>query len=691
MPTVMPCAVMGAVILALSLLLLWSLRRSRRVADANRRFSLTLSSAYEQVYELNLTGNEFNQYFILNGLLEKTKMHEPLGVYLPRVIREHVYQRDAAQVGEFLSMEKLRRLSDESRTVYTEYRRLSPQGTPYWCSLLAQGLAKKGRQPASVMLYICDIDAIKSKEHRARQRLREALKNAEHLSEVKSNFTRRISHEIRTPLNAIMGYLAIARAHASEPERMTDCLEKADFASRHLMSVVSDILDMSAIESGKMRLDKHPFKLRDFVGSLGTLYYEQAKEEGLDFEIRLEAITEENLIGDAVRLRQILMNLLSNAFKFTPAGRRVRLLVRQKAIVDDTAHLEFVVNDNGEGMSEAFMARIFDAYEQEEGGSARRHGGSGLGLSIVKNLVEIMGGSVEVQSVYGEGSTFTVNLPVRSAPCELPGGALRRAISRLRVLSATSGRGALELAGSVASRLGVRMDTAISGYVAAEKAEQAGAEYDLVLLDWDIREEERTECLRRIRAALGEDVRVAALAGTAALMLLAQADSLGLWRIVQKPLNHSVLMDLLSDAARAVEDADDGPRGTPDLGGNRVLLVEDNLMNREIGRELLKNANIDVDVAENGEEAVLKFVQQEPGTYQLILMDLQMPVMDGFTATRKIRACGRADGKEIPIVALTANAYPSDVNQSLAAGMNAHAAKPIDPDALYALMQKYME
>lgn len=693
MPASLSYILFSALVLALLALLAVCLRRSGRIAAANRRFCLTMSNAYEQVCELDLTHNEFYQYFILNGLFEKAKRHEPLDVYLPRLIRERVYPKDTEPFHRLLSMENLVRLSEQNRSFYIEYRRLSPKGTPYWCSMLAQGLARGPRQPSVVMLYITDIDETKSKEHKAHVRLTQALKNAEHLSEVKSNFTSRVSHEIRTPLNAIMGYIAIAREHAAEPERVADCLGKADLASRHLLSIVNDILDISALESGKVRLDERPFKLRDFIANLTSIFDGQAREAGLSFAVRLEGITEENLLGDDIRLRQILMNLISNALKFTPQGGHVEVRISQQAVVNDVVHLAFSVADDGIGMRESFLDHLFDAYEQEEEATARTYGGSGLGLSIVKNLVEMMGGRITVKSVYGEGSTFEVSLPVRCVRYELPQGAQRRAVARLRVLAVSDDRSTLELVAELLNGLGISFDTAISGYVAVEKAKRAaqqGRGYDLMLLDWDADGPDGAETCGQVRAALGDGLSIAAIADRNVTALRAKAESLRVARIVQKPLNASILLDILCELARPDAEEPKQPPRPPDLSGNRVLLVEDNRLNREIGRELLQSLRLEVDAAENGEECLSRFFGQPEGTYQLILMDLQMPVMDGFTATRRIRSSGRGDAQSIPIVALTANAHPSDVNQSLAAGMNAHASKPIDPEALCALLAQYI-
>ena len=684
---------LGILCILLVVCTIMALRRAQRSEQANKRFALTMSNAYEQVYELDITGGVFYQYFIINGMFEKTPMPEALAVYIARAVREHVYQKDVAIMNQFLSRESLQSYCKLGHPHYIEYRRLSPKGTPYWCSMIAQGIPATRRTPAFVMLYICDINETKSNEEQAQERLRQALRNAEHLSEAKGNFTSRVSHEIRTPLNAIMGYLAIAKQHTTEPERVSDCLTKADVASKHLLSIVSDILDVNAMESGRMKLDESAFKLRDFVGNLSSIYYEQAKEAGRSFVIRLKDITEENLVGDEMRIRQIMMNLVNNALKFTPEGGHIEVTVSQKGVINGVAHMSIVVKDDGIGMKPEFLGHIFDAYEQEEAATARHYGGSGLGLNIVKNLCEMMGGNIQVASQPGQGSTFTVNLPVKCVTYKLPEGATRKAMARLHVLVASGDRSNLEITVDLLKRIGITYDTTITVASALERLEQAeskGEPYDLLILDWEL--SDRAQCADSLRALADKRLAVATIADQTASEIQDEAGRLSVSKLIQKPLNHSVLLDLFADIVSHNDSSEPlGLDNPPDFTGSRVLLVEDNLLNREIGKELLKSVNLEVDTAENGQIGVNKFHDAPDGTYQLILMDIQMPVMDGFTATKAIRAMqDKPDAASIPIIALTANAYPSDVSQSLAAGMNAHTSKPIDPEVLYNLLNEYL-
>lgn len=686
-------AVMVVLLLSVVVMLVRNNKLHQKLTHSNARFGLAIANAYEEIAELDLTSNEWYQVYLLNGMLEKTKMHQSLDVYVKRYIRERVYKDDVPTVRALLSPENLQALSRGNQGAYTEFRQFSPDGSVCWRSVLAQGLERKRGESDVVMLYVRNIDEVKKEEAKSRKLLVEALKDAERLSSVKTDFMNRISHEIRTPLNAIIGFLHIARCHLERREMLESCLNKAELASGHLLSLMNDVLDLSAVESGKMRLDNHPFKLRDFINNLGSIYFEQARQAGVEFGIRLDGVTEEMLIGDDLRLNQVLMNLISNALKFTEAGGHVMLTVMQKDLREDTVHLCFEVADDGIGMGEEFRQRIFGSFEQEEGATARKYGGSGLGLSIVKNMTSVMGGSVEVQSKQGEGSTFTVNLPFGRCRCAELDSARRRAYAKLHALLVDDDQAALEYVATLFRKLDVACDTAISGDVALEKTHAALKKkmpYDIILVDWSMPGMSGAESCIRLRQAAGPEARIVAVRDYDSSAIEREEQSGVINRYLMRPLFQSTLVELLSELTEKQEQGPKAREPLPDLSGRRVLLVEDYELNREIGIELLKQVKVDIDTAENGAEALRMFEQSPMATYRMILMDIQMPVMDGLTATRQIRACSHPDAKHIPIIAMSANAFPEDVSQSLAAGMNGHLAKPIDTQELYSLLQTYL-
>ena len=694
MLTILYWAGFALIVSLVAVFIVRNIRLRRRLKSENRRYAVAMNSAYDSVAELDLTNRAWYELSMLNGLLRKSKMHESLDLYMERFIREHVYKDDMPIFRALFAPEKLKNISDDEASEYYEFRQVSPKGNPYWCSLMVQGLRKSRGDPAVVVLYIRSIDDIKREEAKNQERLTEALKNAERLSRVKTDFMSRISHEIRTPLNAIMGFISIGKQNIDDRPKLENCLNKADIASHHLLSLVGDILDISAIENGKLKLDNHLFNFREFINNLGSIYFEQAKEKGIEFNIRFDTLTEEYLISDNMRFNQVLGNLLSNALKFTERGGHVTLTIKQSIVKDDSVNMTFVVADDGIGMKEGYMERIFRAFEQEERASSRKYGGTGLGLSIAKNTIDVMGGSMDVQSKLGEGSTFTVSIPMGRNRCEIADDAKRRAYATLRMLIIDDDQSSLEYASMLLKKLNIAHDSAISGEVALEKAKAAlddGKPYDLFLIDWRMPGMSGCETAQKLGALMGDRARIVVLTGYDQSAIEAEAQGLLVSRFLMKPLFQSTLVDLLGDLMGKQEitvPADAKP--APDLHGKRVLLVEDNELNREIAMELLQELGLEVETAEDGKQGFDIFNASEPGHFQLVLMDIQMPVMNGHDATRAIRASAHPDGKTIPVVAMTANAFPEDVSQSLAAGMNNHLAKPIDLEKMHTVLNEYL-
>ncbi len=672
------------------------IRALRRVmARDSERFGAAMASAFDYICEINLTEDAWDNLNLVNGKLVKSRMHETLYEYIDRYCKEWVAPDDRAQFRELFKPESLQAMSDQNSSTYFEYRRRNPAGGYRWCSLVAQGIMRRTRKEASVvMLYIRDIDNSKQEEEKGRRRLQEALQNAEKLSSYKSDFMSRISHEIRTPLNAIMGFLTIAKQNIGQPDKLENCLNKADIASHHLLSLIGNVLDISAIESGKLKIDHATFNFKEFIGNLGSIFFENARQKGVEFSIHIKEVTEEYLVGDSMRLNQVLMNLISNALKFTEKGGHVSLTIRQAGLMEDSVHLQFIVQDDGIGMSDAFMARIFQAFEQEESATARHYGGSGLGLSIVKNMTNVMGGTVDVQSKQGEGSTFIVALPFGRSRCELTDEAVRRAYQGLRVLVVDDDGSSLEYASLLLKKLAIAHDTAVSGDVALQKAQRAMDEqkpYDLFLVDWRMPGMSGAETAKRLRAMAGDAPHIVIVSGYDQSMLEAETTGLHISKYIMKPLFQSTLVDLLGDLAGRQEASETvGEPDLPDFAGKRVLLVEDNELNREIALELLEQVGLQVDGAENGQEGSDRFIQSEPGVYDLVLMDIQMPIMDGHAAARRIRASAHPQAQTVPIIAMTANAFPEDISQSLASGMNNHLSKPIDTQVMYKLLAQYL-
>ncbi|MDD3409411.1 MAG: response regulator [Eubacteriales bacterium] len=525
----------------------------------------------------------------------------------------------------------------------------------------------------------------------SREAMGDALRQAESASHAKGDFMSRMSHEIRTPLNAVIGYLDIAQDERSDEEKVSRCLEKSKLASRHLLGIINDVLDISSIESGRMKLAHEDFDLKQLVNALTTLFYAQAKAKGVSFEVHVESLESEWLVGDELRVRQILLNLLSNAVKFTPAGGSITLDIKQVGLGQDKIHLSFEVRDTGIGMSKEYLTRMFQPFEQESAATAKNYGGSGLGLSISNNLVHMMGGSIRVDSEQGKGTTFTVLLAFDAATARETERLATESFASLRALVVDDEEDACEYVKKLLERCGVKCDTVTSGKKALRRVvtrRDSGHLYDLCIVDWNMAEMDGIETAREIRRLCGDDMPIIIATAYDYSAISDVAKLAGVNKIVSKPLFQSTVFDLLVNTFGKYRPAEPKEKQRVDFHGLRLMLAEDNEMNMEIALDILRKAGLEVTPVMNGQEALNAFEASAPGTFDAILMDVQMPVMDGYTATRKIRESNHPQARQIPIIAMTANAFAEDVTAALAAGMNDHVAKPISYDRLFASLSR---
>lgn len=519
------------------------------------RFISYVCRMNDLVLELNLTDSKTWYYTTQNGVVQKTEISQERLEKLSGVI----FQEDMEKLKEKLCRDYMNTLIDRVEEFYFECRLLQDEDKPHWYSFRIQGLARDSMHPNSIMIFGHDIDTAKREEDKRRKILQDALAAAQQASETKSSFLSRMSHEMRTPLNAIIGYLELGKKHVDDIEKLKDYMEKSDVAAHQLLSIINDVLDMASIESGKLHLERVQFELTEEICSVQKMFETQAWNKELDFQVLFDSQEKVYIMGDPLRLNQILINLLSNAIKFTPPHGKVTLRVKQTAQQDGRVYYCFEVADTGIGMSQEYLTHLFDPFEQHDPSIARRYGGSGLGMSITRNLVNMKHGTISVESELNKGTTFTVNLP-----------------------------------------------------------------FDLVQNSSDTADE----------------------------------------------TSHS-------------ESSSHAPGGMePLFSGMRLLLAEDNQMNREIATEILSFAGFEVDCAADGKLAIERFCEMPPDTYQLILMDIQMPVMNGYEAAKMIRALHHPQAETIPIFAMTANAFTEDINKALAAGMNGHIAKPLDVEKM---------
>lgn len=553
-----------------------------------------------------------------------------------------------------------------------------------------------------------ELDAARRAADDARRTADAAREQADAANRAKSEFLSNMSHDIRTPMNAIVGMTAIARAHADNPATVSDSLKKIELSAKHLLGLINDVLDMSKIESGRLALSVAPVSLPDIVENIVGIMQPQVHAKRQDFDVVVRGIRCEDVLADATRLNQVLLNLLSNAHKFTPVGGRISLIVEQlddgagaaagaaggAAVAAGTAgapasgaaagaapapgrvRTRFTVRDTGIGMSPAFKEKIFDSFEREDTARVRKIEGTGLGMAITKRIVDEMGGDIAVESEQGVGTTFTVTVDLERAGAQEP-----MALPAWSLLVVDDDRDLCESAAATLEDLGAHAEWVQSGEEAVELVEgrSRGAEgFRAVLIDWQMTGMDGIACARAIRARVGSSTPILLISAYDWTEIESEARAAGIDGFVAKPLFRSTLYRALSAVADGPSDSSEASAPEADLAGRHVLLAEDNELNWEVARELLGALGLELTWAENGREAVDAFASSEPGAFDAVLMDIRMPEMDGYQATRAIRALPRPDAATVPVIAMTADAFSEDIERARDAGMDAHVAKPID-------------
>ena len=513
-------------------------------------------------------------------------------------------------------------------------------------------------------------------------KLQVAVEKAESANRAKSTFLSNMSHDIRTPMNAIIGFTTLALSNIDDTERVKDYLGKTLASSNHLLSLINDVLDMSRIESGKIHLEEVEVNLSDVLHDLKTIVSGQIYAKQLELYMDVMDVTDEDVYCDKTRLNQILLNLLSNAIKFTPAGGTVSVRVRQLAgKVHGCGQYEFRIKDNGIGMSQEFAQKIFEPFERERTSTVSRIQGTGLGMAITKNIVDMMGGTIEVQTAQGKGTEFTVCVPMRAQTEQRPVEKITE-LEGLKALVVDDDFNTCDSVTKMLVKVGMRAEWTLSGKEAVLRARQSiemSDVYHAYIIDWRLPDMNGIEVTRQIRS-LHDDTPIIILTAYDWSDIEVEAKAAGVTAFCAKPMFMSDLREtLMSALGQKPADAVQGllPEKNADFKGKHILLVEDNELNREIAQEILREYGFQVDTAENGEVAVEKVSTAAPGSYDLVLMDVQMPVMDGYTATRKIRALDDPARAKLPIIAMTANAFDEDRRNALESGMNGFLSKPI--------------
>ena len=526
-------------------------------------------------------------------------------------------------------------------------------------------------------------------------KLQVAVEKAESANRAKSTFLSNMSHDIRTPMNAIIGFTTLALSNIDDTDRVKDYLGKTLASSNHLLSLINDVLDMSRIESGKLHLEEVEVNLSDVLHDLKTIVSGQVYAKQLELYMDAMDVTDEDVYCDKTRLNQILLNLLSNAIKFTPAGGTVSVRVRQLAgKVRGCGQYEFRIKDNGIGMSQEFAQKIFEPFERERTSTVSGIQGTGLGMAITKNIVDMMGGTIEVQTAQGKGTEFTVCVPMRAQTEQRPVEKITE-LEGLKALVVDDDFNTCDSVTKMLVKVGMRAEWTLSGKEAVLRARQSiemSDVYHAYIIDWRLPDMNGIEVTRQIRS-LHDDTPIIILTAYDWSDIEVEAKAAGVTAFCAKPMFMSDLREtLMSALGQKPADAVQRllPEKNADFKGKHILLVEDNELNREIAQEILREYGFLVDSAENGAVAVEKVSTAAPGSYDLVLMDVQMPIMDGYTATRKIRALDDPARAKLPILAMTANAFDEDRRNALESGMNGFLSKPIVIDDLVQELRKIL-
>ena len=587
-------------------------------------------------------------------------------------ILDRLHPKDAPEHGKN-PLEGL--LSGEQREWDTEYEHLETKERR-WFHVIAMGSEVEGR--TKYILVMSDRTA----DRQVNQALSDAVAAAETANRAKSTFLSNMSHDIRTPMNAIIGFTTLALSNIDDKERVKDYLAKTLASSNHLLSLINDVLDMSRIESGKIHLEEVEVNLSDVLHDLKTIVSGQIYAKQLELYMDAMDVTDEDVYCDKTRLNQILLNLLSNAIKFTPAGGTVSVRVRQLAgPVRGCGQYEFRIKDNGIGMSPEFAKKIFEPFERERTSTVSRIQGTGLGMAITKNIVDMMGGTIEVQTAQGKGSEFIVCVPMRAQAEHRPVEKITE-LEGLKALVVDDDFNTCDSVTKMLVKVGMRAEWTLSGKEAVLRARQSiemSDVYHAYIIDWRLPDMNGIEVTRQIRS-LHDDTPIIILTAYDWSDIEVEAKAAGVTAFCSKPMFMSDLREtLMSALGQKLTDGTQDllPEKDADFKGKHILLVEDNELNREIAQEILWEYGFRVDTAENGAVAVEKVTTAAPGSYDLVLMDVQMPIMDGYTATRQIRALDDPALAGIPILAMTANAFDEDRRNALESGMNGFLSKPI--------------
>lgn len=673
---------------AVVLLLIWGIRRDLDQKDRTIRYQEELFD----IFATYLSSNTDDVYMLLDLAQSRVEYVSPnvervMGIPADKINADlRAFAGSAGEGGEHLDVDQLYAMQPGDAmpplsSVWTNPTTKEPQ----W--LRVQFYCRSVQGQPRMVLYISN----RTEEQKARDCLVEALNLAQTASNAKSAFLSSVSHDIRTPLNAIIGLSALLQQDPSDSDVVLEYAQRIDAASQHLLGLINDVLDMNKIESGNASLNQSEMDMASVIEEINTIIRPQAKAKKQSLEIYVPPMCHEHLIGDKLRINQVLINLLSNAVKYTQAGGRIEMRVEElPQVVEEYSRIRFTIRDNGMGMSPEYLKVIFDPFTREETSATREIQGTGLGMAITKSLVDLMSGTIEVESTLNEGSTFVVELELYIQEQEDdPAFWRNHGVSRMIVADDEE-----EICHGIVETMrnsGVVVHYSTDGERAIQMmrtAREQGEPYDLILLDWKMPGLNGLETARVIRKNYPERIPILLFTAYDWSDIEQEAREIGVNHFMPKPFFLSSFKTAISRVMGSQKSAKSDEESL--LKEKRILVVDDIEVNRIILVKILRAQGAECDTAENGQEALEAFRQAPPGTYDLILMDVQMPIMDGYAATRAIRSSGCPDCDTVPIIAMTANAFVDDVRDAIAAGMDAHVAKPVQVDKLTATIRQVL-
>ena len=620
---------------------------------------------------------------------EKLSFHDSI----ERYISEYVYEEDRALLSQKLSAENLKKELAEKKVYFVNFRVCTDRKIEYYQAKAVR--TGKWSEDKGIVLGFRSVDEEMKIEMEKKTLLENALQQANRANKAKSIFLSNMSHDIRTPMNAIVGFTSLAINHIQSRDLVEEYLKKIMTSGNHLLSLINDVLDMSRIESGKIHLDENPCCLPDIIQGLRNILQADIHAKQMDLNIDVVDIVDEEIYCDKLRLNQVLLNLLSNAVKYTGTGGTVSMRITEKKGAPKGCGIyEFQIKDTGIGMSQEFVEHIFEPFEREQSSTTSGIQGTGLGMAITKNIVDMMHGTIEVKSRQGLGTEVNVCFTFRlhsdkKEPIEIP------ALKNCRALVVDDDFNACDSVTDMLGQLGMRTEWTLSGKEALLRTRQAVSRddiYNVYVVDWMLPDMNGIEVTRRIRKEMGKDVPIILMTAYDWADIEEEAKEAGINAFCSKPLFLSELrrcLHAIVDADKTEKKQKDGDADKHYSG--RILLAEDNELNQEIATAILEDAGFTTDIAGNGQLAVDMLKKSQPGYYQLILMDVRMPVMDGYQATKEIRKFENHELASIPILAMTANAFEEDRQEALKCGMNGHLAKPIDIKGLFDTLDEILQ